>query len=573
MSAHRRYKSLVESKSNILSGAEKKALLDSFEHWKTSKGYQFWLDRRTHVSTIITAGSIAESTPPYVEKSLKRNLSRMNEEAAVQTGGRTTPDARTDNERALELLPLKSDKKISEITFTVNYIAPILNATLKADDRPNTESRLQKDQGIKPDRPDILVKVSDHEILYGEITGPAQVNHIAKNNWDLFRLARFGKAFLDKGHVTIPLLQVVYDCVSVMRLSMKERGVYLLDEEDVKKLADSDLDYNRKRSWGYDDIQYAKKKILKNSQALEALVRDEVNKLRFKGQRLVAFANDVYLIPSHSTSQKKAIQLQDLNTPYLLVRAWRTEYVRVERMARMNHLDSIPTAVLDVFSYILTSHAQHRSLLKHLLVELQKLPLAEILARNAQPDGPIPNIPQSTTRTQLRELDIVSQELPTNPLHLVDRPITLRITNITLSSTGVSSITFASRAELKEALHLPNKFRLDGIRSHLAPPLRQPSQDLPDYGHQFSDDEDMQCTPAQDKDENRGDEEEEEKLVRKRIRPRRRMLQPHNDENIDPFDLRAPKPSAVQLQTATSKSENGIQKHPAFRRVLRSRNI
>lgn len=96
MSAHRRYKSLVESKSNVLSGAEKKAI-DSFEHWKTSKGHQFWLDRRTHVSTIISAGSIAESTPPYMEKSLKRNLSRMDDEAAVQTDCGTTPDARTDN--------------------------------------------------------------------------------------------------------------------------------------------------------------------------------------------------------------------------------------------------------------------------------------------------------------------------------------------------------------------------------------------------------------------------------------------------------------------------------------------
>ncbi|KAF9079699.1 hypothetical protein BGX27_006067, partial [Mortierella sp. AM989] len=135
----------------------------------------------------------------------------------------------------LELLPAKPDRKISELTFTINYVAPILNATLKADDRvtvhfPNTESRVQKDQGIKPDRPDIMVKASDHEILYGEITGPAQINHIAKSNWDLFRLARFGKSFLDQGHVTIPLLQVVYDSASVMRLSMKERGMYLLDE-------------------------------------------------------------------------------------------------------------------------------------------------------------------------------------------------------------------------------------------------------------------------------------------------------------------------------------------------------
>lgn len=75
--AHRRYKLLVDSRFNNLSGTEKKALADGFEHWKKNKGHQFWLDRRTHLSTMRTAGSLAETAEPYVEESFKRNLSRM----------------------------------------------------------------------------------------------------------------------------------------------------------------------------------------------------------------------------------------------------------------------------------------------------------------------------------------------------------------------------------------------------------------------------------------------------------------------------------------------------------------
>ncbi|KAG0011367.1 hypothetical protein BGZ80_000746, partial [Entomortierella chlamydospora] len=36
-------------------------------------------------------------------------------------------------ENMLELLPEKADKTISEATFTVNYVAPLLNNTLKVD--------------------------------------------------------------------------------------------------------------------------------------------------------------------------------------------------------------------------------------------------------------------------------------------------------------------------------------------------------------------------------------------------------------------------------------------------------
>lgn len=94
-----------------------------------------------------------------------------------------------------EQVSMRQDGSISEATFVVNYLAPILHATLKSDTRfsphlwvdlamlpgmqwhvhvfliwylifscmhhtfsPNTSSEVQKHQGLKPDRPDIVVK-------------------------------------------------------------------------------------------------------------------------------------------------------------------------------------------------------------------------------------------------------------------------------------------------------------------------------------------------------------------------------------------------------------------------------
>ncbi|KAF9157214.1 hypothetical protein DFQ26_008964, partial [Actinomortierella ambigua] len=134
----------------------------------------------------------------------------------------------------LESLPDEADRSISEVTFTVNYAAPVLNSILKLNGKtdvhyPNAESSVQKIQGLKPDRPDILVKAFGYEIMYGEITGPCRATCKAKTNWDLFRLARFGKSFLDKGSDLVPLLQVVHDSGLAVRLTFKVRGVYLLE--------------------------------------------------------------------------------------------------------------------------------------------------------------------------------------------------------------------------------------------------------------------------------------------------------------------------------------------------------
>ncbi|KAG0008126.1 hypothetical protein BGZ80_003827 [Entomortierella chlamydospora] len=42
-------------------------------------------------------------------------------------------------ENLLEFLPEKVDRSISEVTFTVNYVAPVLNCILKIDGKTNVQ--------------------------------------------------------------------------------------------------------------------------------------------------------------------------------------------------------------------------------------------------------------------------------------------------------------------------------------------------------------------------------------------------------------------------------------------------
>ncbi|KAF9999690.1 hypothetical protein BGZ79_006709 [Entomortierella chlamydospora] len=191
-------------------------------------------------------------------------------------------------EALMEYLPRKPNFTISESTFVVKHVAPIVQAIVDNDviesAFPNTESTTQKRQGIKADRPDISCKAFGTEICWGEVTGPIQERSEAKNKWDTYRLVRFGKAFLDAGNHMAPLFQVVYTQASYMRLSPKVRGMFLLQEvgsfivpstvemipsliatiptllaarTDIQRVADGDV--NRlNRSWGYKDLENAK---------------------------------------------------------------------------------------------------------------------------------------------------------------------------------------------------------------------------------------------------------------------------------------------------------------------------
>ncbi|KAF9349229.1 hypothetical protein BGX34_001914 [Mortierella sp. NVP85] len=139
-------------------------------------------------------------------------------------------------ESLMDKLPHKADRTIAEGTFVADYVSPIIHGTLGIDDRnlsihfPNTDSKLQKLQGVKADRPDILIKVRGHEILFGEVIGPMQANNTAKCAWDLFKLTRFAKSVLEAGNRVAPMVQVTYTSGSYLRLYIRTRGMFVLQE-------------------------------------------------------------------------------------------------------------------------------------------------------------------------------------------------------------------------------------------------------------------------------------------------------------------------------------------------------
>ncbi|KAK5801651.1 hypothetical protein F5H01DRAFT_372188 [Linnemannia elongata] len=191
-------------------------------------------------------------------------------------------------------------RMLDHLLTSVKFPAPLIDdlAIMKAvrvhrkkrimfETLPNTECQTQKQQGIKADRPDILIRIRGQEAVFGEVTGPAQAGHTAKNAWDLFRLARFGKASLDHGNSVAPLLQIVYNNGTFMRLTIKTRGMFILEEigafevltkiaaipalaatiptllaaqDDVNQILEGDMN-TLKRSWGYGDVPDAKKRL------------------------------------------------------------------------------------------------------------------------------------------------------------------------------------------------------------------------------------------------------------------------------------------------------------------------
>ncbi|KAI1297533.1 hypothetical protein EDD11_007113 [Mortierella claussenii] len=153
---------------------------------------------------------------------------------------------------------------------------------------PNTDSLTQRQQNLKADRPDIRAKANGQELLWGEVTGPIQAGNNAKNLWDTYKLARYGKAFITAGNDSAPLVQVINDHGTYMRLYLKVRGVMILEEvgtfviptrkamvpalvatlptleilkEHMKKMG-SGKSNQLKRSWGHQDVKDVKKRLI-----------------------------------------------------------------------------------------------------------------------------------------------------------------------------------------------------------------------------------------------------------------------------------------------------------------------
>ncbi|KAI8602512.1 hypothetical protein EDD21DRAFT_371612, partial [Dissophora ornata] len=225
-----------------------------------------------------------------IQKAVRLYLNNKGDEAEVpMTGG--NKKIRIMLETLLEYLPMKTDNTVSESTFTVKYVAPIIQAYVDSDrvtsDFPNTDSVTQKHQNLKADRPDIRGKAFGQEVLWGEVTGPTQAGNNAKNLWDTYKLARFGKASIIAGKESAPLVQVIDDHGTYMRLYLKVRGVMILEElgefviptrkslvpalvatlptlellKEHLKEASHEKVSELKRSWGHQDVKGAKKRL------------------------------------------------------------------------------------------------------------------------------------------------------------------------------------------------------------------------------------------------------------------------------------------------------------------------
>ncbi|KAF9577959.1 hypothetical protein BGW38_006514, partial [Lunasporangiospora selenospora] len=132
-------------------------------------------------------------------------------------------------------LPLRPIE-VSEETLVTNYVSPVMRAFshYPPEDTfahfPNTASSTQIALNMKADRADYKVTKDGTEIVFGEVTGMAHRSEKSKNGWDMWRLLRFGKAALEAGADSVPLVQVIYDLGTVWKMCIPVRGLYVAIE-------------------------------------------------------------------------------------------------------------------------------------------------------------------------------------------------------------------------------------------------------------------------------------------------------------------------------------------------------
>ncbi|KAF9578187.1 hypothetical protein BGW38_006150, partial [Lunasporangiospora selenospora] len=73
-----------------------------------------------------------------VLKAVRLRINNRREDASQALWG-ISRKMRLMFENLLEFLPEKVDKSISEVTFTVNYVAPVLNSILKIDGKTGVQ--------------------------------------------------------------------------------------------------------------------------------------------------------------------------------------------------------------------------------------------------------------------------------------------------------------------------------------------------------------------------------------------------------------------------------------------------
>jgi hypothetical protein len=108
----------------------------------------------------------------------------------------------------------------------------------------HTDCPIQAGLGWIPDKPDIIVFKDNEPYLYCEVKVRQKTNEIA---WDRQRLARFGRAFLAKGHRTAFLIQIAKNRATYMTMRFVDHIFILqkigtfqipLKRGDLEKLLD-----------------------------------------------------------------------------------------------------------------------------------------------------------------------------------------------------------------------------------------------------------------------------------------------------------------------------------------------
>ncbi|KAF9555984.1 hypothetical protein EC968_008551 [Mortierella alpina] len=171
-----------------------------------------------------------------VLSAVRLKMNRKEERALDELSSVKNRKLRNMYEHLIIHLPRREDPPDAEETLVTNFISPILRAFVQNTDAglvthfPNTDSKVQKQEGVVPDRPDFKLTVNGVEASYGEVTGYQQRADKGKNGFDLWRLARYGKFILDRGVHLVPLLQIIYDQGVVYRMMVPARGVMVLAE-------------------------------------------------------------------------------------------------------------------------------------------------------------------------------------------------------------------------------------------------------------------------------------------------------------------------------------------------------
>ncbi|KAF9427888.1 hypothetical protein BGZ94_003939 [Podila epigama] len=178
---------------------------------------------------------LADLDDAKIMQVVRSYLNNKGEDADTQMGAKKK--VRIMLETLLEYLPLRTDYDVSESTFVVKYIGPIIQAYIDGGDMtsdfPNTDSTTQKAQAMKAHRP-------DNQGVYYKLSLKTRGVMMMKEVGTFVVPTR--KQMVPALVGTLPTLQLLKD--------------------DVDKLAAATKGDRLKRSWSHGDDKVHKKRLL-----------------------------------------------------------------------------------------------------------------------------------------------------------------------------------------------------------------------------------------------------------------------------------------------------------------------